>query len=47
MIDFIISYTFYEKFTSENEKMNEIYVIIGFEVSTRVTWDDERLMIDL
>jgi hypothetical protein len=47
MIDFIISYTFYDKFTSENEKMNEIYVIIGFEVSTRVTRDDEKLIIDL
>lgn len=31
-IDFLISYTFYEKFSFVGERMNEIYVIIGFEV---------------
>ena len=37
--DFTISFIFYDKFSSEslsnseNDKMNEIYVIIGFEVT--------------
>lgn len=30
--DFIISFIFYDKFTLEQEKLNETYVIIGFEV---------------
>lgn len=33
VIDFLVSYTFYEKFLMKGERMNEIYVIIGFEVS--------------
>ena len=33
IIDFTISYTFYDKFSLVGQKMNEIYVIIGFEVS--------------
>jgi hypothetical protein len=32
IIDFTISYIFYDKFQLVGEKMNEIYVIIGFEV---------------
>jgi hypothetical protein len=32
-IDFVITYAFYERFQMAGEKMNEIYVIIGFEVS--------------
>ncbi len=32
MIDFTISYIFYDKFKATEEKMNEVYVIIGFEV---------------
>eukprot|EP00347_Sterkiella_histriomuscorum_P024413 403331202 len=31
VIDFLISFTFYEKFLMKGERMNEIYVIIGFE----------------
>ena len=31
-IDFTITYAFYERFQTAGEKMNEIYVIIGFEV---------------
>ena len=31
-IDFTIAYAFYERFQTTAEKMNEIYVIIGFEV---------------
>ncbi len=31
--DFIIGYAFYERFQTGSEKMNEIYVIIGFEVT--------------
>ncbi len=31
-IDFTIAYAFYERFQNTGEKMNEIYVIIGFEV---------------
>jgi len=31
--DFIIAYAFYDRFKTGGEKMNEIYVIIGFEVS--------------
>jgi len=38
-IDFTIAYAFYERFMLAGEKMNEIYVIIGFEVSTPVTID--------
>ena len=30
--DFTIAYAFYERFQTAGEKMNEIYVIIGFEV---------------
>ena len=33
--DFIIGYAFYERFQTGGEKMNEIYVIIGFEVSAK------------
>jgi hypothetical protein len=33
VVDFTISYIFYDKFQIVGEKMNEIYVIIGFEVS--------------
>jgi len=33
IIDFLISFTFYEKFLHKGERMNELYVIIGFEVS--------------
>ena len=32
LIDFTISYIFYDKFSMVGEKINEIYVIIGFEV---------------
>jgi hypothetical protein len=31
-IDFTVSYIFYEKFQLVGEKLNETYVIIGFEV---------------
>lgn len=34
LIDFTVSYIFYDKFQQVGEKMNEIYVIIGFEVIT-------------
>ena len=37
VIDFIISYIFYDKFSLVGQKMNEIYVIIGFEVRLRIT----------
>lgn len=39
-IDFVITYAFYERFQMAGEKMNEIYVIIGFEVRTRVITND-------
>ena len=35
--DFTISFIFYDKFRMESEKMNEIYVIIGFEVRIGLT----------
>ena len=34
VIDFVIAFAFYERFQTAGEKMNEIYVIIGFEVTT-------------
>lgn len=37
LIDFVVAYTFYDKFSLIGQKMNDIYVIIGFEVSTRVS----------
>ena len=37
VIDFLISLTFYEKFLKRGERMNEIYVIIGFEVSKNLS----------
>ena len=36
-IDFTITYAFYERFQIAGEKMNEIYVIIGFEVRLKDT----------
>lgn len=30
--DFVVAFAFYERFQTAGEKMNEIYVIIGFEV---------------
>ena len=34
LVDFVIAYTFYDKFSLLGQKMNDIYVIIGFEVSS-------------
>jgi len=31
LIDFVVAYTFYDKFSLIGQKMNDIYVIIGFE----------------